>query len=63
MSTFTMFPSDEQELQVMLHEANELRRARGLQQLEPWWRGQRRDLFGPRRLVAARRLLLGLVHR
>jgi hypothetical protein len=33
-----MFASDEHDLQVMLREANELRRARGLQQIEPWWR-------------------------
>jgi hypothetical protein len=29
---------DEQEVQSMLREVNELRRARGLQQLEPWWK-------------------------
>ena len=42
--------SDEQEQRAMLSEANELRRARGLQQLGPWWHVQRR-FFGPRRFT------------
>lgn len=46
--------SDEQDVQVMLREVNELRRARGLQQTEPWWHVQRRDLLPRRRFLRAR---------
>jgi hypothetical protein len=45
-----MFASnDEQEMRSMLREVDELRRARGLPTLRPWWQIQRRGLFGPRR--------------
>ena len=41
-----MFVSgDEQEMQAILREVDELRRARGLQQLGPWWQIQRHGLF------------------
>jgi hypothetical protein len=41
-----MFASgDEQEVQAILREVDELRRARGLQQLGPWWQLQRHGLF------------------
>jgi hypothetical protein len=42
--------SDEQEMQAILREVDELRRARGVQQLGPWWQIQRHGLFGTRRL-------------
>jgi hypothetical protein len=42
--------SDEQELTALARQVDELRRARGLQQLAPWWHIQRSGLFGPRRL-------------
>jgi hypothetical protein len=41
--------SDEQEMQTILREVDELRRARGLQQLGPWWQIQRHVLFRSRR--------------
>jgi hypothetical protein len=47
--------SDEQEVRATLREVNELRRARGLQQLEPWWQLQRQGLFRPRRFIRAQR--------
>jgi hypothetical protein len=31
----------------LVREVDELRRARGLQQLGPWWQIQRSGLFGP----------------
>ena len=41
-----MFTSgDEQEIQANLREVDELRRARGLQQLGPWWQIQHHGLF------------------
>jgi hypothetical protein len=40
--------SDEQELRAMVREVDELRRARGRQQLGPWWQIQRKSLFRPR---------------
>jgi hypothetical protein len=43
--------SDEQEMTALVREVDELRRARGLQQLGPWWQIQRSALFGPRRLA------------
>jgi len=46
--------SDEQELRATLREVNELRRVRGLHQLEPWWQVLRRDPFRPRRFISAR---------
>jgi len=54
--------SDDQDVRAMLSEANELRRARGLQQLGPWWQVQRRDLYRPRRLTV-RTLWRGLAAR
>jgi hypothetical protein len=42
--------SDEQEMTALGREVDELRRARGLQQLGPWWQIQRSGLFGPGRL-------------
>ena len=42
--------SDEQEMTALVREVDELRRARGLQQLGPWWQIQRSGLFRPRRL-------------
>ena len=49
-----MFASgDEQEMQAILREVDELRRARGLQQLGPWWQIQRHGLFRPRRFNCA----------
>jgi hypothetical protein len=51
-----MFAScDEQEMTALVREVDELRRARGLQQLGPWWQIQRSGLFGPRRLGRAQR--------
>jgi hypothetical protein len=51
-----MFASnDEQELKALLREADELRRARGLQQFGPWWQIQRSGLFRRRWLGRARR--------
>ena len=47
--------SDEQEVRATLREVNELRRARGLQQLEPWWQMQHQGLFRPRRFIRAQR--------
>ena len=46
--------SDEQEMQAILREVDELRRARGLQQLGPWWQIQRHGLFRTRRFSRAR---------
>jgi hypothetical protein len=64
VSTIGMFPSDEHDLKVVLREANELRRAKGLEPLGPWWRLQRRDLHGPHRFVYARcSRLQGILHR
>jgi hypothetical protein len=48
-------PSDDGELAAMLREANELRRARGVSQLEPRWAVARRDLVRPARLTAVTR--------
>jgi hypothetical protein len=45
--------SDEQEMQEIVREVDELRRARGLQQLGPWWQIQRHGLFRPRRFNRA----------
>jgi hypothetical protein len=47
--------SDEQEMTALVREVDELRRARGLQQLGPWWQIQRSGLFRPRRLGRAQR--------
>ena len=47
--------SDEQEMTALVREVDELRRARGLQQMGPWWQIQRSGLFGPRRLRGAQR--------
>ena len=48
-----MFASgDEHEMQAILREVDELRRARGLQQFGPWWRIQHHGLFGTRRFAA-----------
>ena len=47
-----MFPSsDEQEMTALVREVDELRRARGLQQLGPWWQIQLSGLFRPCRLA------------
>jgi hypothetical protein len=48
--------SDEQEMTAIVREVDELRRARALQQLGPWWQIQRSGLFGPRRLGRTQRL-------
>ena len=48
MAVLTMFPTDDPDVLEMLHEANALRRARGLPQLGPWWRVHRRELYQPR---------------
>jgi hypothetical protein len=45
--------SDEQELRATLSEVNELRRARGLQELGPWWHMHGRRFFRPRRFIRA----------
>ena len=45
--------SDEKEMQAILREVDELRRARGLQQLGPWWQIQRHGLFRTRRFNRA----------
>ena len=45
--------SDEQEIQAIVREVDELRRARGLQQLGPWWQIQRHGLFRTRRVSRA----------
>ena len=51
-----MFTSiDEQEMTALVREVDELRRARGLQQLGPRWQIQRSGLFGPRRLGRTQR--------
>jgi hypothetical protein len=51
-----MFAStDEQEMAALVREVDELRRARGLQQLGPSWQIQRSGLFGPRRLGRTQR--------
>jgi hypothetical protein len=42
--------SDEQEMTALVREVDELRRARGLQQLGPWWQIQLSGLFRPWRL-------------
>jgi hypothetical protein len=47
--------SDEKELTALVREVDELRRARGLQQLGPWWQIQRSGVFGSRRLGRAQR--------
>jgi hypothetical protein len=47
--------SDDQEMTALVREVDELRRARGLQQLAPWWQIRRSGLFGPRRLGRTRR--------
>jgi hypothetical protein len=47
--------SDEQEMTALVREVDELRRARGLQQLGPWWQIQRSGLFRPRRLGRTQR--------
>ncbi len=49
-----MFASgDEREMQAILREVDELRRARGLQQLGPWWQVQHHGLLGTRRFSRA----------
>ena len=49
-----MFASgDEQEMQAIVREVDELRRARGLQQLGPWWQIQHHGLFRTRRFSRA----------
>ena len=49
-----MFASgDEHEMQAILREVDELRRARGLQQLGPWWQIQHHGLFRTRRFGRA----------
>lgn len=64
MSTIGMFPSGDDDLEPMLREANELRRARGLQQLGPRWRVEGRDLYHPHRLAHAMHVFShGLLHR
>jgi hypothetical protein len=45
--------SDEQEMQAIVREVDELRRARGLRQLSPWWQIQRHGLFRTRRFSRA----------
>jgi hypothetical protein len=45
--------SDEREMHAILREVDELRRARGLQQLGPWWQIQRHGLFRTRRFSRA----------
>jgi hypothetical protein len=45
--------SDEQEMQAILREVDELRRARGRQQLGPWWQIQDHGLFCTRRFSRA----------
>jgi hypothetical protein len=47
--------SDEQEMTALVREVDELRRARGLQQLGPGWQIQRSGLFGSSRLSRTRR--------
>jgi hypothetical protein len=47
--------SDEQEMTALVREVDELRRARGLQQLGPWWQIQRSGLLSPRRLGRTQR--------
>lgn len=59
----TMFVGDEHEIHGMLREANELRRARGLPQLGPWWRVQPADLHERRRRARQRRAILRVPHR
>jgi hypothetical protein len=49
-----MFASgDEQEMQAIVREVDELRRARGLQQLGPWWQIQHHGHFRTRRPTRA----------
>jgi hypothetical protein len=45
--------SDEKEMQAIVREVDELRRARGLQQLGPWWQIQQHGLFRTRRFGRA----------
>jgi hypothetical protein len=50
-TVYEMFPSsDEREMTALVREVDELRRARGLQQLGPWWQIQLAGLFRRRRL-------------
>jgi hypothetical protein len=43
--------SDEQEMTALVREVDELRRARGLPPLGPWWQIQLSDLFHPSRVT------------
>ena len=47
--------SDEQEMTALVREVDELRRARGLQQLGPWWQIQLSGLLRPCRLGRTQR--------
>jgi hypothetical protein len=47
--------SDEKEVQATVREVDELRRARGLQQLGPWWQIQHHGLFRTRRFSRTHR--------